>query len=235
MYFVFNLDETISYNNHVMSINSQYMYDYLKDKEHDLIFVASEGIRNMLPHIDRRFHNETLVGLDGTVICKNGHLQQAVAFTTEDLIQMMTVVDAHHGTILAEGLWDYTYTGGVHSKHYEKIDVSKLAENKQIEQVGNVSKISILNIDRAGQFVERMTTEFPHILMHFEKDSTITLKPTNYTVWDALQSLNIKKNEYVAIGFNNTNQHILQHTNYNSLKAFSKELDEKIQQHFPKA
>ena len=47
MYFVFNLNETISYGNHVMSINSQYMYDYLKDKEHDLIFVASNGIRNM--------------------------------------------------------------------------------------------------------------------------------------------------------------------------------------------
>lgn len=235
MYFVFNLNETISYGNHVMSINSQYMYDYLKDKEHDLIFVASNGIRNMLPHIDRRFHNETLIGLDGAVICKNGQLQQTASFKTDDLIQMMTIVDAHHGTILAEGVWDYTYTGGVYSEHYGKVDLSKLAENKQLEQVGDISKLTILNADRVGNLIERMLSEFPHIPMQFEKDGTITLKPANCTIWDTLQTLNIQKNEYVAIGFNESNQEILQHTNYNSLKEYSAELAEKIQQHFPKA
>lgn len=223
MQFVFNLDQAISYNNQPVSMNLQYMFDFLKDHGHQLIFTSTEAVRNMLPKLDRRFHNEAMIGLDGAVICKNGELSQLSTFQQSDMQSLHELIERYDATYVMEGDWDYSYTGGQFHNIAQKLDMSELAQNVKPSQLA-VSRMTILSADGMEDMQREVETLGFYTKIVGSHEPTLMITPHTINKWHALQQIGVVENDYVAIGSDLTDLAVLEHAEYASMIGYIIEL-----------
>lgn len=232
MQFVFNLDQAISYDNQPVSINLQYMFDFLKDNGHQLIFTSTEAVRNMLPKLDRRFHNEAMIGLDGAVICKNGELSQLSTFQATDMQSIHQLIEQFDATFIMEGDWDYSYTGGQFHAMAQKLDISKLAQNVNPSKL-NVSRMTILAADGIEDMQRALEALGFYTKMVGTHEPSLIITPRPINKWHALQQIGVFENEYVAIGSDLTDLAVLEHAEYASMIGYIIELADYAESRLP--
>lgn len=233
MHFVFNLDQAISYDHQPVSMNLQYMFDFLKDNGHQLIFTSTEAVRNMLPKLDRRFHNEAMIGLDGAVICKNGELTQLSTFSSTEIDKLQQAMQKYDATFLMEADWDYSYTGGQFHDIAQTLDRLLLAQNVKPTHLNNISRICILAADGMDALQREAEALGFYTKVTGEHAPTLTITPKKVNKWHALQQIGIAENEYVAIGSDLTDLAVLEHAEYASMIGYILELADYAESRLP--
>lgn len=216
MQFVFNLDQAISYDNQPVSLNLQYMFDFLKDNGHQLIFTSTGAVRNMLLKLDRRFHNEAMIGLEGAVICKEGALEQLSTFNQADFTTIRRLIAKYDATFLMEGEWNYCYTGGPYHTLAPKIDAAKLAQNISLKKMSAISHITILAADGIEDLQTELSERGFHVKLQ-QEERWLIITPKRINKWHALQKLGVYEKDYVAIGSDLTDLAVLKHAEYASM------------------
>ena len=241
MQFVFNLDQAISYDNQPVSLNLQYMFDFLKDNGHQLIFTSTGAVRNMLLKLDRRFHNEAMISLEGAVICKEGALEQLSTFDQMDFEIIQQLIEKYDATFLMEGEWDYCYTGGDYHAIAPTVDPAKLGQNVSLKKVGPISHITILAADGIEDMRLELSNHGFNVQSKGQENPQLLITPKRINKWHALQKLGVSEKNYVAIGSDLTDLAVLEHAEHASMIGFTMELahyaesrlpnDEKVEKH----
>src|SRR5699024_4724049 len=106
MKIVFDLDGTICFKGMPVSEIILECLEQLKNEGHDIIFASARSIRDMLPVLHERFHSYKLIGGNGSLISKNGNVEEAQVFSTQQVKNILSVIDHYNATYLIDGNWD---------------------------------------------------------------------------------------------------------------------------------
>ncbi|GEK35046.1 HAD hydrolase family protein [Kurthia sibirica] len=216
MRFVFNLEETISFNGKIVSPYLTEMLTFLAEQGHETIFVSSKSIRDMMALLNKRFHHNKLIGGNGAVICYRGNVEQIVAFSTALFTQLKEIILKYDATYLIESDWDYAYTGGAYHRIINFVDPFKLAENLPIDAIPNAWKITILSAsNRQGMIKELHTLKINMKLI--DDGEMIEMTPPGLNKWNSLRTLGVQKRNYVVFGRDDDDVSMFDHAQYTVL------------------
>ncbi|API91196.1 Cof-type HAD-IIB family hydrolase [Virgibacillus pantothenticus] len=197
MKFVFDLDGTICFKGKPLSNG---IVQCLKDlNKEDVMFASARPIRDMLPVLPKDFHSYTLIGGNGSLIYKNGKLLYARTFTKDQLQTVLQLIEEQEATFLIDGDWNYAYTGPIDHPIVNNIDQGKLAQQVSVEQLSSVVKVLIVTMNDYVTFVDQLQQLDITVHEHCN-ERLIDLSPNHIHKWNALQTLGITENSYIAFG-----------------------------------
>ncbi|GGH87314.1 Cof subfamily protein (haloacid dehalogenase superfamily) [Pullulanibacillus pueri] len=199
MYFVFDLDGTICFKGQPVSQKILKSIGQLKGMEHEVIFASARPIRDMLPVIDKSFHDYTMIGGNGSLIYKKGKSVLTRGFEKDQLIKIKTFIHQYKATYLIDGTWDYAYTGPLDHPILNNLDPEGLANRVALEILDPVVKVLVLtatDLDALATHLEALDV----VVHRHQNEQVIDISPPDIDKWQALQTLGIKKGEYIAFG-----------------------------------
>lgn len=199
MRFVFDLEQTISFDKERVSPYLTEMLTFLAEKGHESIFVSSKSIRDMMSLIDKKFHHNKLVGGNGAVICYRGNIEQIVAFSTAMFSKIKELIQTYDATYLVEGDWDYSYTGGAYHRVVNDVDPHRLAENHMLEDLPTAWKITILSASNRKSMLEKLD-ELNIVIKLIDDGEMMEITPQGLSKWNALRTLGVQKRNFIAFG-----------------------------------
>src|SRR5699024_9815877 len=173
--------------------------EQLKNEGHDIIFASARSISDMLPVLHERFHSYKLIGGNGSLISKNGNVEEAQVFSTQQVKNILSVIDHYNATYLIDGNWDYAYTGPQDHPILSKIDPSRLAKCVPVTALDAIIKTLILTADNMDM-VEREMRNLNVVIHRHGDENVLDISPENVHKWSALQRLGVEENAYIAFG-----------------------------------
>lgn len=203
MIFVFDLDGTISFKGQPVSELILTKLEQLKEQGHEIIFASARPVRDMLPVLHPRFHQDTLIGGNGALIFKKGKSLHTGAFHPELRHCLQQLLTEHQATYLIDSDWDYAYTGPLNHPILNNLDTHKLAQHRELQQLKDIVKILILSANDSEALKQKLAEQ--DIMVHtYADENLIDISPSGINKWYALQKLGIVDQNYIAFG-NDTN------------------------------
>lgn len=199
MNIVFDLDGTICFKGMPVSETILECLNQLKNQGHDIIFASARPIRDMLPVLHERFHSYKLIGGNGSLVSQNGNVQEAKAFSIQEIKNILSVIERHKATYLIDGNWDYAYTGPQGHPILNKVDPSHLAKCVPVTNLDAIVKALILTAENMDM-IEREMTDLDVVIHRHGDENVLDISPQNVHKWSALQGLDIVENTYIAFG-----------------------------------
>ena len=199
MKIVFDLDGTICFKGMPISETILECLEQLKNEGHDIIFASARPIRDMLPVLHKCFHSYKLIGGNGSLISKTGNVEEAQAFSIEQMKNILSVIDRHKATYLIDGNWDYAYTGPQDHPILSKVDPSRLAKCIPVTALDAIVKILILTADNMD-LVEQEIRDLNVVIHRHGDENVLDISPENVHKWSALQRLGVEEHAYIAFG-----------------------------------
>lgn len=225
MRFVFNLEDTISFNEEKVSPYLTEMLTFLAEQGHETLFVSSKSIRDMMALLNKKFHHNKLIGGNGAVICYRGNVEQIVAFSTSLFNKLKDIIVKYDATYLIEGDWDYSYTGGTYHRMINEVDPFRLAENIPIDDIPNAWKITILSASNRKDMIEEIQKLKIVIQLHDEGE-LIEITPPDLNKWNSLRTLGVQKRNFVVFGKDDEDLSMFDHAQYTVLIGENEELQQ---------
>jgi Cof subfamily protein (haloacid dehalogenase superfamily) len=205
--FVFDLDGTICFKGKPVSELILAKLEQLKEQGHEIIFASARPVRDMLPVLHPRFHQDTLIGGNGALIFKKGEALHAESFHPELRHCLQQLLSEHQATYLIDSEWDYTYTGPLNHPILNNLDPHKLAQHRQLHQLKNIVKILILSANDTEALKQKLA-EYDIVIHTYTDEHLIDISPSGINKWYALKKLGIVEQSYIAFG-NDTNDIIM--------------------------
>lgn len=199
MKFVFDLDGTICFKGQPVTERIMDALEKLEDSGHEVIFASARPIRDMLPVLHPRFHTNTLIGGNGSMIYRDGDLVFSQAFPEGDLERIKELIIKYEAAYLIDGDWDYCYTGPANHPILGNLDQANLANSVSIESLYTVLKVLILTANNFEKMAEDLSALNVTIHTH-RNEKVIDISPQNIDKWSALKAIGIGKSEYIAFG-----------------------------------
>lgn len=199
MKFVFDLDGTICFRGQPISNSILDALAELDRSGHQVIFASARPIRDMLPVIHDDFHHFTMIGGNGSLISSKGKMINSVAFSSDELNEILQLMNEFEATYLIDGDWDYAYTGPENHPILQNLDPAKLANVVAFESLSSVVKILILTSKDNELLAEKLNELDVHVNKHGKED-VLDISPQGIHKWSALESLGIEKGSYIAFG-----------------------------------
>ncbi|MGX9133088.1 HAD hydrolase family protein [Rummeliibacillus sp. JY-2-4R] len=199
MQFVFDLEGTIYFQEDHITEPILYSLGHLTEKGHEVIFTSSQPLRHVLPVLYKGFHGYKMVGLNGSIICKNGNVKHCAEFDLMTFKKIKYLMEEYHATYLVESVWDYSYTGPIGHPILENLDPYKLAVNKPIERLDNIVKITIVTAFNMANLRKRLANLNCIIHTHYQ-EGMLDITPCGIQKWKALRALGIQKGKYIVFG-----------------------------------
>ena len=199
MNFVFDLDGTICFNGQPISGKILKTFEKLKKNGHQVIFASARPIRDMLPVIDPRFHDYTMIGGNGSLISVNGSIHSSHSFTDIQIDSINKILDEYNATYLIDGEWDYTYTGPLYHPILNNLDPSNSAKNIDLSHHKSIVKILVLTSDDTDK-VRHALLKLDVTVHKHENENVIDISPQGIDKWSALNKLGVEKGSYIAFG-----------------------------------
>ncbi|WP_113926537.1 HAD-IIB family hydrolase [Bacillus sp. P14.5] len=210
MKFVFDLDGTICFKGQPVTERLMDAFEKLTEAGHEVIFASARPIRDMLPVIHPRFHTNTLIGGNGSMIYKDGELVFSQAFPEDDLEQIKGVINKYEASYLIDGDWDYCYTGPANHPIVGNLDQANLANSVSMESLYTVLKVLILTSNDFEKMAEELS--LLDVTLHTHRnEKVIDISPENIDKWSALKAIGIAESEYIAFGNDANDITLFQH------------------------
>lgn len=210
MIFVFDLDGTICFKGKPVSELLLTKLDQLKKQGHEIIFASARPVRDMLPVLHPRFHQDKLIGGNGALIYTEGAVLLTEAFQPELRHCLEQLLAEHQATYLIDSDWDYAYTGPLNHPILNNLDPHKLAQNKELQQLNNILKILILSANDREALKQKLAEH--DIMVHtYTDENLIDISPSGINKWYALQKLGILEQNYIAFGNDSNDITMFQH------------------------
>ncbi|PEF89802.1 HAD-IIB family hydrolase [Bacillus cereus] len=222
MNFVFDLDGTLCFDGKSIDTEIIKVLQELKLEGHQVIFASARPIRDLVPVIPKSFHEGLLVGGNGTFTYDHGQIQ-VTHFEQQLLDKLIAVIHQHQLNYLADGQWDYAFTGDIAHPIYRNIDKTN-SKNIPLEQLLPVCKLVLF---QPNEEVLEILEAFPVTVTHYKTEHAIDISPLGINKIKGLHVLNIQ--EFIAFGNDNNDQCLFEHAVHsvcvgnNTVKRYAKE------------
>ncbi|MBD3109293.1 HAD family phosphatase [Bacillus sp. AGMB 02131] len=199
MNFVFDLDGTICFKGQPISDKILGALDDLTEEGHEVIFASARPIRDMLPVINKRFHNKTLIGGNGSLISKGDEIVNSNPFSNREIEAIMQIIEEFEATYLIDGEWNYAYTGPDNHPILNNVDPSNLANLVDIKHLTSIVKILFLSSNNDEKLLCKLKELGVFINKH-SNENIIDISPKGINKWSAIKNLEIPQGRYIAFG-----------------------------------
>jgi len=199
MNFVFDIDGTLCFDGKTIDSSIVVALNNLSDAGHDIIFASARPIRDLVPIIPSQFRKGKLVGGNGCFTSENGHIC-ANFFTPKLMDQLYTIIQTHQLTYLADGEWDYSYTGSLKHPIYKNIDQSS-ARNTAITELEKICKLVLFN---PTQQVITSLEQLPVSITNYKNENAIDISPLGINKVFGLEKLQV--HNFIAFGNDSNDQ-----------------------------
>ncbi|HDX9530227.1 TPA: HAD-IIB family hydrolase [Bacillus thuringiensis] len=222
MNFVFDLDGTLCFDGKSIDTEIIKVLQELKLEGHQVIFASARPIRDLVPVIPKSFHEGLLVGGNGTFTYDHGKIQ-VTHFEQQLLDKLIAVIHQHQLNYLADGQWDYAFTGDIAHPIYRNIDKTN-SKNIPLEQLLPVCKLVLF---QPNEEVLEILEAFPVTVTHYKTEHAIDISPLGINKVKGLHVLNIQ--EFIAFGNDNNDQCLFEHAVHsvcvgnNTVRRYAKE------------
>ncbi|MFK0012683.1 HAD-IIB family hydrolase [Streptomyces sp. NPDC091027] len=194
---VFDLDGTLCFDGRSIDRRIVSAIESCERGGHRLVFASARPVRDMLPVLDGAFPEAILIGGNGSLVSVGGQVRARAAFTPTTLAALLEAVERHAATYLADGPWDYAYTGPADHPILGRVDQGALASRVDLTELPQVVKFLVVGatdmpaLARAGRLLG--TTVNHHL-----DEQIIDFAPGTTNKWEALSDLGIT--DYAAFG-----------------------------------
>ncbi|PEB51127.1 hydrolase [Bacillus pseudomycoides] len=222
MNFVFDLDGTLCFDGKSIDTEIIEALQELKLEGHQVIFASARPIRDLVPVIPKSFHEGLLVGGNGTFTYDHGQIQ-VTHFEQQLLDKLIAVIHQHQLKYLADGQWDYAFTGDIAHPIYRNIDKTN-STNRPLEQLLPVCKLVLFE---PNEEVLEVLEAFPVTVTHYKTEHAIDISPLGINKVRGLHMLNIQ--QFIAFGNDSNDKCLFEHAVHsvcvgnNNVKRYAKE------------
>ncbi|MEH7456763.1 HAD-IIB family hydrolase [Bacillus sp. JJ1127] len=222
MNFVFDLDGTLCFDGKSIDTEIIEALQELKLEGHQVIFASARPIRDLVPVIPKSFHEGLLVGGNGTFTYDHGQIQ-VTHFEQQLLDKLIAVIHQHQLKYLADGQWDYAFTGDIAHPIYRNIDKTN-STNRPLEQLLPVCKLVLF---QPNEEVLEVLEAFPVTVTHYKTEHAIDISPLGINKVRGLHMLNIQ--QFIAFGNDSNDKCLFEHAVHsvcvgnNNVKRYAKE------------
>lgn len=195
MDFVFDLDGTICFKGKPISTKISESLKTIREKGNRIIVASARPIRDIYPVLPQWMHSLDMIGGNGAFIKRNGMIQ----VTTFDCIEeLKSLIEKYNLNYLADGKWDYAYTGPNHHPIRLNIDKNRIAKNVgTIHRLEAVAKLVLFTNDK--QVIEQLKQLPVEIHIH-SGENIIDISPLHIHKWSGLQRLDVIERHFIAFG-----------------------------------
>ncbi|WP_054770069.1 HAD-IIB family hydrolase [Lysinibacillus parviboronicapiens] len=222
MNFVFDLDGTLCFDGKSIDREIIDALQELKLAGHQVIFASARPIRDLVPVIPKSFHEGLLVGGNGTFTYDHGQIQ-VIHFEQQILDKLIKLIYQHQLKYLADGQWNYAFTGNVAHPIYRNIDKTN-STNISLEQLLPVCKLVLFQPNK--EVLEALQA-IPVTVTHYKTEHAIDISPLGINKVRGLHMLNIQ--QFIAFGNDSNDQCLFEHAVHsvcvgnNDVKRYAKE------------
>jgi HAD superfamily hydrolase (TIGR01484 family) len=222
MNFVFDLDGTLCFNGKSIDTEIIEALHELKLAGHQVIVASARPIRDLVPVLPESFHEGLLVGGNGTFTYEHGKIQVKY-FEQELLEKFISLIELYQLKYLADGQWDYAYTGDIAHPIYLNIDKTSSA-NISLELLRPVCKLVLF---QPNEEVLELLETFPVTITHYKNEHAIDISPLGINKVRGLNMLNI--HQFIAFGNDSNDQCLFENAVHsvcvgnNDVKRYAKE------------
>ncbi|MFJ8043243.1 HAD family hydrolase [Kitasatospora sp. NPDC096147] len=164
---------------------------------HALVFASARPVRDLLPVLGGAFPDATLIGGNGSLVSVDGQVRARAAFDPDALARLTDVVARFEGTYLADGPWDYAYTGPAGHPILGRVDQGVLAARVGLAELPQVVKFLVVGATDLAALADAART-LGFTPNHHLDEAILDFAPGTTTKWSALRDLGIT--EYAAFG-----------------------------------
>lgn len=197
--FVFDLDGTLCFDGQTIAPAIQNALHKLSAQENEIIFASARPIRDMISLIPSEFKRGKLVGGNGCFTYDDGDI--TTTYLEPDLIaSLKAIILKHNLTYLADGEWDFSFTGSQEHQIYKNIDQTT-AKNIAFNELEKVCKLVLFNPTTA---VLDELAGLPILVTAYKNENAIDVSPLGINKVAGLRQLNIT--EFIAFGNDSNDQ-----------------------------
>lgn len=207
MNYVFDLDGTLCFDGKTIDADIVGALKNLKSAGHTVIFASARPIRDLVPVLPESFKNGQLVGGNGCFVAQNG-IVKARYFEQTFVEQLSKIIAQHKLTYLADGEWDYAFTGNEAHPIYKNIDQTS-AKNCGFHELKKICKLVLFEPTEA---VLQALEELPVAITPYKSENAIDLSPLGINKVAGLYALGIK--DFIAFGNDQNDQCLFEHARF---------------------
>lgn len=207
MNFVFDIDGTICFDGKTIEATILEALLELSAHGHEIIFASARPIRDLVPVLPAPFNKGKLVGGNGCFIAENEQIT-ANYLLPELKEQLHTIIQNHQLTYLADGEWDYAFTGSMDHPIYRNINHST-AKNYPFIELQNICKLVLF---KPTPTVIHQLQQLPISITYYKNENAIDISPLGINKVSGLKKLYIE--DFVAFGNDSNDQCMFEKARY---------------------
>ncbi|MFE2292483.1 HAD hydrolase family protein [Streptomyces sp. NPDC059452] len=208
---VFDIDGTLCFDGRTIDSRILAAIESCERAGHQLVFASARPVRDLLPVLDGAFPAATLIGGNGSLVSVGGQVRARAAFEADDLDKLLVEADRFQAGYLADGPWDYAYTGPADHPILGRVDQGRLARQVDLSDLPAVVKFLVVAATDMAALAEAGRVLGMTVNHHLD-EAIIDFAPGATNKWDALASLGI--DQYNAFGNDINDRDLLAHARH---------------------
>ncbi|MFF2350513.1 HAD hydrolase family protein [Kitasatospora sp. NPDC058115] len=208
---VFDIDGTLCFDGRTIDGRILAALAACERAGHRLVFASARPVRDLLPVLDGAFPAATLIGGNGSLVSVDGRVRARAAFDAGDLGKLLVEAERYRAGYLADGPWDYAYTGPAGHPILGRVDQGRLARRVDLADLPAVVKFLVVDATDPAALAEAGRVLGMTVNHHLD-ESIIDFAPGATTKWEALASLGIDR--YDAFGNDINDLDLLRHARH---------------------
>lgn len=194
---VFDIDGTLCFDGRTIDGRILAALEDCERAGHQLVFASARPVRDLLPVLGGRFPTATLIGGNGSLVSVAGQVRARAAFGAGELDRLLVEAERFRAGYLADGPWDYAYTGPTSHPILDRVDQGRLASRVEIADLPAVVKFLVVDATDMAALAEAGRTLGMTVNHHLD-EAVIDFAPGATNKWEALTALGI--DQYDAFG-----------------------------------
>lgn len=208
---VFDIDGTICFDDRTIDPRIVSAIETADRAGFHTVFASARPIRAILPVLAGAFGSATLIGGNGAFVSIAGEVQARAAFAPELVPGLLALFTRYEATYVADGPWDYTYTGSSDHPIRGFLDQGNLARNVELHNHAQLVKFLVLTATDMRALAADLRALGLSPYHHLEHD-IIDLAPALITKGEALSAIGHR--DYIAFGNDINDEDLLRAASY---------------------
>ncbi|GAB7188126.1 HAD family hydrolase [Kitasatospora sp. Ki12] len=155
-----------------------------------LVFASARPVRDLLPVLGGGFPGAVLIGGNGSLVSVDGRVRARAVFERDVFARLLAEVERYRAEYLADGPWDYAYTGPADHPIRGRVDQGGLARRVDLADLPAVVKFLVVSATDMAALAEAGRA-LGMTVNHHQDEAIIDFAPGATTKWEALASLGI--------------------------------------------
>lgn len=187
---VFDIDGTLCFDGRTIGGEILAALEDCERAGHQLVFASARPVRDLLPVLDGAFPTATLIGGNGSLVSVGGQVRARAAFGAGELARLLAESERFRAGYLADGPWDYAYTGPADHPIRGRVDQGRLARRVELADLPAVVKFLVVDATDMAALAEAGRALGMTVNHHLD-EAIIDFSPGTTNKWEALSSLGI--------------------------------------------